>query len=135
VQLSDILTVKGGTGAIIEYFGEGVDSISCTGMATICNMGAEIGATCSTFPFNERMARYLESTKRSNIAKYVQTVSRICLPCAAAYRRVHTFSAVVAFTVFPVCERALSWRRRAPQRTRLEARHVTVPLWHRAWFL
>ena len=68
-QLADILTVKGGTGAVVEYYGEGVDSISCTGMATICNMGAEIGATCSTFPFNERMARYLEATDRHGIAK------------------------------------------------------------------
>ena len=69
LQLADILTVKGGTGAIVEYFGEGVDSISCTGMATICNMGAEIGATCSTFPFNERMASYLNSTERPGVAK------------------------------------------------------------------
>jgi aconitate hydratase len=73
VQLADILTVKGGTGAIIEYFGEGVNSISCTGMATICNMGAEIGATCSTFPYNERMYKYLESTQRKNVAEYVAT--------------------------------------------------------------
>jgi len=69
LKLADILTVKGGTGAVVEYYGEGVDSISCTGMATICNMGAEIGATCSTFPFNERMARYLEATDRHGIAK------------------------------------------------------------------
>ena len=68
LKLAGILTVKGGTGAIVEYFGPGVDSISCTGMATICNMGAEIGATTSVFPFNDRMARYLEATKRANIA-------------------------------------------------------------------
>lgn len=68
LKVADILTVKGGTGAIIEYFGKGVDSISCTGMATICNMGAEIGATTSTFPFNSRMADYLKSTGRSGIA-------------------------------------------------------------------
>jgi len=72
LKLADILTVKGGTGAIVEYFGEGVDSISCTGMATICNMGAEIGATCSTFPFNERMASYLNSTERPGIAKLAE---------------------------------------------------------------
>lgn len=59
-QVAGILTVKGGTGAIVEYFGPGVDSISCTGMGTICNMGAEIGATCSTFPYNSRMQDYLE---------------------------------------------------------------------------
>ncbi|KAM7353342.1 mitochondrial aconitase 1 [Cochliomyia hominivorax] len=68
LKVADILTVKGGTGAIIEYHGKGVDSISCTGMATICNMGAEIGATTSVFPFNERMASYLKSTGRSAIA-------------------------------------------------------------------
>lgn len=68
LKVADILTVKGGTGAIIEYHGKGVDSISCTGMATICNMGAEIGATTSTFPYNERMAAYLKSTLRDGIA-------------------------------------------------------------------
>lgn len=68
LKVADILTVKGGTGAIIEYHGKGVDSISCTGMATICNMGAEIGATTSLFPFNNRMADYLKSTGRGDIA-------------------------------------------------------------------
>merc|ERR1711970_1296294 len=69
LKVAGILTVKGGTGAIVEYFGPGVQSISCTGMATICNMGAEIGATTSIFPFNERMGRYLHSTNRGDIAK------------------------------------------------------------------
>lgn len=68
LKVADILTVKGGTGAIVEYYGKGVDSISCTGMATICNMGAEIGATTSTFPFNGRMADYLKATGRDGIA-------------------------------------------------------------------
>merc|ERR1712121_99338 len=68
LKVADILTVKGGTGAIVEYFGPGVKSISCTGMATICNMGAEIGATTSIFPFNERMGAYLEATGRKAIA-------------------------------------------------------------------
>jgi aconitate hydratase len=68
LKVADILTVKGGTGAIVEYFGAGVDSISCTGMATICNMGAEIGATTSVFPFNERMAKYLRATGRAGLA-------------------------------------------------------------------
>merc|ERR1711962_80151 len=63
-----ILTVKGGTMSIVEYFGPGVDSISCTGMGTICNMGAELGATTSVFPFNQRMVDYLEATERSAIA-------------------------------------------------------------------
>jgi len=68
LKVADILTVKGGTGAIVEYFGEGLDSISCTGMATICNMGAEIGATTSVFPYNARMRDYLGATGRSDIA-------------------------------------------------------------------
>ncbi|ORX33377.1 aconitase-domain-containing protein [Piromyces finnis] len=69
LKVAGILTVKGGTGAIVEYFGEGVESISCTGMATICNMGAEIGATTSIFPFNERMEEYLKATGRADIAE------------------------------------------------------------------
>ena len=69
LKVAGILSVKGGTGAIVEYFGEGVDSISCTGMGTICNMGAEIGATTSVFPFNGRMAEYLNSTGRQGIAE------------------------------------------------------------------
>lgn len=68
LKVADILTVKGGTGAIVEYFGPGVDSISCTGMGTICNMGAEIGATTSVFPYNDSMRRYLIATKRNEIA-------------------------------------------------------------------
>lgn len=68
LRLAGILTVDGGTGAIVEYFGPGVESISCTGMATICNMGAEIGATTSLFPFNKRMADYLRATGRADIA-------------------------------------------------------------------
>jgi len=68
LKVAGILTVKGGTGAIVEYFGPGLDSISCTGMGTICNMGAEIGATTSVFPFNGRMADYLVATERKGIA-------------------------------------------------------------------
>jgi aconitate hydratase len=75
LKVAGILTVKGGTGAIVEYFGEGVNSLSCTGMATICNMGAEIGATTSMFPFNSRMADYLNATKRGDIANYAQRFS------------------------------------------------------------
>merc|ERR1711976_467671 len=68
LKLAGILTVKGGTMSIIEHFGPGVDSISCTGMGTICNMGAELGATTSVFPFNARMAEYLAATERTEIA-------------------------------------------------------------------
>jgi len=67
-KVAGILTVKGGTGAIVEYFGPGVETMSCTGMATICNMGAEIGATTSVFPYNQRMSKYLASTGRADIA-------------------------------------------------------------------
>lgn len=73
LKVAGILTVKGGTGAILEYFGPGLDSISCTGMATVCNMGAEIGATTSTFHFNNRMYNYLVSTGRSGIANFADT--------------------------------------------------------------
>ncbi|XP_022164143.1 probable aconitate hydratase, mitochondrial [Myzus persicae] len=69
LKVADILTVKGGTGAVIEYHGPGVDNISCTGMGTICNMGAEIGATTSLFPFNHRMADYLKATSRGYISE------------------------------------------------------------------
>ncbi|RUP46840.1 aconitate hydratase [Jimgerdemannia flammicorona] len=75
LKVAGILTVKGGTGAIVEYFGPGVDSISCTGMGTICNMGAEIGATTSLFPFNYRMADYLKATKRGDIASLAESFS------------------------------------------------------------
>lgn len=68
LNLAGKLTVRGGTGFIIEYHGPGVQSLGCTGMATICNMGAEVGATTSIFPFSQRMIPYLESTHRSSIA-------------------------------------------------------------------
>lgn len=68
LKLAGILTVKGGTGAIIEYFGEGATSLSCTGKGTICNMGAEVGATTSTFAYDESMERYLRATGRADVA-------------------------------------------------------------------
>src|SRR5262245_43681086 len=68
LKVAGILTVKGGTGAIVEYFGEGAESISATGKATICNMGAEIGATCSLFGYDTRSAAYLKATAREAIA-------------------------------------------------------------------
>ena len=68
LKVAGILTVKGGTGAIVEYFGEGADSLSATGKATICNMGAEIGATCSLFGYDEKMAAYLSATGREDVA-------------------------------------------------------------------
>ncbi len=68
LKVAGILTVKGGTGAIVEYFGEGAKSMSCTGKGTICNMGAEIGATTSTFGYDESMERYLRATDRNDVA-------------------------------------------------------------------
>lgn len=68
LKLAGLLTVKGGTGAVLEYFGPGVDSISCTGMATISNMGAELGATTSVFPFTQHTYEYLVATDRKEIA-------------------------------------------------------------------
>ncbi|MCB0846356.1 MAG: aconitate hydratase, partial [Bacteroidetes bacterium] len=75
LKVAGILTVKGGTGAIVEYFGEGARNMSCTGKGTICNMGAEIGATTSTFGYDESMARYLRSTDRAELAELADTVA------------------------------------------------------------
>ncbi len=74
LKVAGILTVKGGTGAIVEYFGEGATSMSCTGKGTICNMGAEIGATTSTFGYDESMSRYLTATGRAEVAKLADGV-------------------------------------------------------------
>ena len=68
LKVAGILTVSGGTGAIVEYFGEGAQSISCTGKATICNMGAEVGATCSLFGYDNQMDKFLRATGRGNVA-------------------------------------------------------------------
>lgn len=72
LHLAGQLTVKGATNAVIEYFGEGVESLSCTGRATICNMGAEVGATCSVFPFDDAAARYLRATGRKEVAEMAE---------------------------------------------------------------
>jgi len=74
LKVAGILTVKGGTGAIVEYFGEGAESISCTGKGTICNMGAEIGATTSIFGYGEKMAEYLRGTDRADVAEAANAI-------------------------------------------------------------
>ena len=74
LKVAGILTVKGGTGAIIEYFGDGAESMSCTGKGTICNMGAEVGATTSTFGYDESMERYLRATGRDDVANAANNV-------------------------------------------------------------
>ncbi|MEZ0005772.1 aconitate hydratase [Flavobacterium sp. 28YEA47A] len=75
LKVAGILTVKGGTGAIVEYFGEGATAMSCTGKGTICNMGAEIGATTSTFGYDDSMRRYLISTGRPDVAEAADKVA------------------------------------------------------------
>ena len=74
LKVAGILTVKGGTGAIVEYFGEGATSMSCTGKGTICNMGAEIGATTSTFGYDDSMSRYLIATGRAEVAQMADKI-------------------------------------------------------------
>ncbi|KAE8156935.1 aconitase family-domain-containing protein [Aspergillus tamarii] len=76
LKVAGLLTVKGGTGAIVEYHGPGVNSLSCTGMGTICNMGAEIGATTSLFPYNDRMYDYLKATKRQHIGDFARSYAK-----------------------------------------------------------
>src|SRR5688572_23519129 len=75
LKVAGILTVKGGTGAVVEYFGEGAKSLSCTGKGTICNMGAEVGATTSTFGYDESMSRYLKATGREDIANAADAIA------------------------------------------------------------
>ncbi|AXG72797.1 aconitate hydratase [Flavobacterium arcticum] len=75
LKVAGILTVKGGTGAVVEYFGEGAKAMSCTGKGTICNMGAEVGATTSTFGYDESMDRYLRATNRADVADAANEVA------------------------------------------------------------
>ncbi len=85
LKVAGILTVKGGTGAILEYFGEGAESLSCTGKGTICNMGAEIGATTSIFGYDKKMADYLNGTERSEIATAANAIAEHLTGDAAVY--------------------------------------------------
>ena len=85
LKVAGILTVKGGTGAIMEYFGEGADSLSCTGKGTICNMGAEIGATTSIFAYDHNMAMYLTATGRENVAKAADEIKLNLKPDKEVY--------------------------------------------------
>ena len=85
LKVAGILTVKGGTGAIVEYFGEGATSMSCTGKGTICNMGAEIGATTSTFGYDQSMDRYLRSTDRADVADEANKIASYLTGDAEVY--------------------------------------------------
>jgi len=85
LKVAGILTVKGGTGAIVEYFGEGAETLSATGKATICNMGAEIGATCSLFAYDQKMAAYLKATGREEVASLADGISEHLRPDTDVY--------------------------------------------------
>ena len=85
LKVAGILTVKGGTGAIVEYFGEGADSLSATGKGTICNMGAEIGATCSIFAYDEKMSAYLKATAREEVAALADGIKDYLRPDKEVY--------------------------------------------------
>src|SRR5687768_1852549 len=91
LKVAGILTVKGGTGAVVEYFGEGADSLSATGKATICNMGAEIGATCSLFAYDEKMSSYLRATGREEVAALADGIRDHLRPDAAVYSNPDTY--------------------------------------------
>jgi aconitate hydratase len=85
LKVAGILTVKGGTGAIVEYFGEGADSLSATGKGTICNMGAEIGATCSIFAYDAKMSAYLKATGREEVAALADGIRDYLRPDKEVY--------------------------------------------------
>tara|TARA_R110002049_G_scaffold114889_3_gene266356 strand:+ start:157 stop:2424 length:2268 start_codon:yes stop_codon:yes gene_type:complete len=91
LKVAEILTVKGGTGAIVEYFGPGATSMSCTGKGTICNMGAEIGATTSTFGYDESMERYLRATERADVADAANAVKEHLTADDAVYANPEQF--------------------------------------------
>lgn len=91
LKVAGILTVKGGTGCILEYFGDGAESLSCTGKGTICNMGAEIGATTSTFGYDDSMERYLRSTDRSDVAELANGIREHLTGDAEVYADPHAY--------------------------------------------
>jgi aconitate hydratase len=91
LKVAGILTVKGGTGAIVEYFGDGADSLSATGKATICNMGAEIGATCSLFTYDAKMSAYLKATDREQVALMADKIIECLRPDPEVYADPVTF--------------------------------------------
>jgi aconitate hydratase len=91
LKVAGILTVKGGTGAIVEYFGDGANSLSCTGKGTICNMGAEIGATTSTFGYDESMERYLRATGRADVADAANAIKHHLTADTEVYANPETY--------------------------------------------
>jgi len=100
LKVAGILTVKGGTGAIVQYFGEGAAALSCTGKGTICNMGAEIGATTSLFPFDESMSRYLRSSGRNDVAELAESIKHLLTDDAEIYQNpANYFDQVIEITL------------------------------------
>ena len=91
LKVAGILSVKGGTGYIIEYFGEGAETISCTGKGTICNMGAEVGATTSIFGYDEKMASYLKATNRTLVAEMADQIKHYLTGDKEVYQNPHKF--------------------------------------------
>ncbi|MGQ2982408.1 aconitate hydratase [Flavobacterium sp.] len=91
LKVAGILTVKGGTGAVIEYFGEGAKNMSCTGKGTICNMGAEVGATTSTFGYDDSMDRYLRATNRADVADAANAVAAYLTGDDEVYANPHEY--------------------------------------------
>jgi aconitate hydratase len=91
LKVAGILTVKGGTGAIVEYFGEGAQSLSATGKGTICNMGAEIGATTSVFGYDDKIATYLKGTERAEIARLADEIKEHLTGDAEVYANPHNY--------------------------------------------
>ena len=91
LKVAEILTAKGGTGAIVEYFGPGAKALSCTGKGTICNMGAEIGATTSTFGYDESMERYLRATERADVADAANEVKEYLTADAEVYEKPESY--------------------------------------------
>jgi aconitate hydratase len=91
LKVAGILTVKGGTGAVIEYFGEGAKAMSCTGKGTICNMGAEVGATTSTFGYDESMDRYLRATNRADVADAANAIASYLTGDDEVYANPHEY--------------------------------------------
>jgi aconitate hydratase len=91
LKVAGILTVKGGTGCVVEYFGEGATHLSCTGKGTICNMGAEIGATTSTFGYDEKMAEYLKATGRADIATLADGIKEHLTADSEVYAQPETY--------------------------------------------
>jgi len=122
LKVAGILTVKGGTGYIVEYYGDGVDSLSCTGMATICNMGAEIGATTSLFPFNDKMYNYLRPPNASRSLRHQRSSRITSLPTRAPNTTRLSRSTSTSSSLTSTVPSLPIWRTRSPLSARRSRR-------------